>query len=84
MKTAVEPFLKNNTTKKPLNQNRMKIYHLTILRNGKHKTIMGHFSSITSFLIIEKELGHETLVIYSREINTDELEMWWASKPKEN
>jgi hypothetical protein len=62
----------------------MKIYHLTILRNGKHQTIMGRFRCITSFLIIEKELGNETFVIYSREITTDELEMWWASKEKEN
>jgi hypothetical protein len=61
----------------------MKTYHLTILRNGKHQTIMGHFSSITSFLIIQKELGHETFVIYSREITTDELEMWQTSKEKE-
>jgi len=54
----------------------MKAYHLTILRNGKHETIMCETTSITAFLLIEKELGYETLVLYSREISIEELELW--------
>ena len=71
------------TTTKPLNQNRMKAYHLTILRNGKYETIIAEMSSIASFLILEKELGYEIFVIYSREITIDEFEIWWFSKQKE-
>ena len=61
----------------------MKAYHLTILRNGKHETIIAEMSSIASFLILEKELGYEIFVIYSREITIDEFEIWWFSKQKE-
>jgi hypothetical protein len=50
----------------------MKKYHLTILRNGKCKTIFGEMSSITSFLMVEKQLGNETHILYSRELSDDE------------
>jgi hypothetical protein len=53
----------------------MKKYHLTILRNGKHRTIFGEISSIASFLIIEKESGNETHILYSRELSEDEWEL---------
>jgi hypothetical protein len=53
----------------------MKKYHLTILRNGKYETIFGEMSSVTSFLLIEKELGHETYVLYSRELTDSEFEL---------
>jgi hypothetical protein len=49
-----------------------KFYHLTILRNGIYQTIFGEFTSITTFLLIEKEIGNETFVLYSREITDDE------------
>jgi len=52
----------------------MKKYHLTILRNGKYKTIFGEMSSIESFLAIEHELGYETYIIYSRELSKEEWE----------
>jgi hypothetical protein len=32
-------------------------------------------SSITSFLMIEKELGNETYILYSRELTEDEWEL---------
>ncbi len=50
----------------------MKKYHLTILRNGKYETLFGEFSSIGSFLLIEKELGREVHILYSRELTDDE------------
>jgi hypothetical protein len=53
----------------------MKKYHLTILRNGKYETIFGEMSSITIFLLIEKEVGNETYVLYSRELTESE----WVS-----
>jgi hypothetical protein len=53
----------------------MKKYHLLIIRNGEYKTIYGEMSSIVSFLLIEKELGNETHVFYSRELTEDEWEL---------
>jgi len=53
----------------------MKKYHLTILRNGKYETIFGEMSSVTSFLLIEKEVGNETYVLYSRELTESECEL---------
>jgi hypothetical protein len=50
----------------------MKKYHLTILRNDIYETIFGEMSSIASFLLIEKELGNKTYVLYSRELSKDE------------
>lgn len=50
----------------------MKKYHLTILRNDIYETIFGEMSSIASFLLIEKELGSKTHVLYSRELSEDE------------
>ena len=53
----------------------MKNYHLTILRNGKYETIFGVMSSIESFLAIEKEMGREVHILYSRELSNEEWEM---------
>ena len=53
----------------------MKRYHLTIIRNGECKTIFGEMSSITSFLLIEKEVGHNTVVIFARELSNEEWEL---------
>ena len=53
----------------------MKRYHLTILRNGEYKTIFGEMTSITNFLLIEKELGHDTVVLFARELMFDEWEL---------
>ena len=55
---------------------KMKKYHLTILRNGKYQTIFGEMSSITNFLLIERELGYETYVLYSREITNEEYNQY--------
>jgi hypothetical protein len=53
----------------------MKKYHLTILRNDKYETIFGEMSSITSFLLIEKQIGNKTHVLYSRELTESEWEL---------
>ena len=53
----------------------MKYYHLTIIRNGKHQTIFGEMSSIAAFLLFEKEVGHETFILYSREMTQEEYQL---------
>lgn len=50
----------------------MKKYHLTIVRNGKYETLFGEFTSIETFLAIEKELGREVFIFYSRELTEEE------------
>lgn len=50
----------------------MKKYHLTVLRNGKYETLFGEFTSIETFLAIEKELGREVFILYSRELTLEE------------
>lgn len=50
----------------------MKKYHLTILRNGKYETLFGEFTSIETYLAIEKELGREVFILYSRELTLEE------------
>jgi hypothetical protein len=55
----------------------MKKYHLTILRDGKYETVFGEMSSISSFLMIEKELGREVHVLYSRELTDEE---WFLNR----
>lgn len=52
----------------------MKKYHLTIVRNGKYETLFGEFTSIESFLAIEKQLGREVFIIYSRELTFEEYQ----------
>ena len=47
----------------------MKPYHSTILRDGKYETIFGEKTSIENFILIEKELGRDTHVLYSRELS---------------
>ena len=46
----------------------MKHYHLTFLRDDKYVTAFTHTTSITNFLLIEKTLGREVHILYSREI----------------
>lgn len=55
----------------------MKYYHLTILRNGKYETIFAYISSIEKFLLIEKELGREVHILYSREITEEEYNSFY-------
>lgn len=50
----------------------MKKYHLTLLRNGRYKTVFGEMTSIESFIAIEKELGNDTHILYSRELTDTE------------
>ena len=52
----------------------MRKYHLTVLRNGKYQTIFGEMTSIENFLLIENELGHDTHILYSRELSNYEWE----------
>jgi hypothetical protein len=54
----------------------MKKYHLTILRIGKYETIFTETSSIAMFILIEKELGREVHVIYSREVTDEEYDLY--------
>lgn len=46
----------------------MKYYHLTFLRDGKYVTAFAFTTGITNFLLIEKKLGREVHILYSREI----------------
>ena len=50
----------------------MKHYHLTILRDGKYVTAFACTTSIANFLLIEKGLGREVHILYSREITEEE------------
>lgn len=50
----------------------MKRYHLTVIRNGKYQTIFEEMTSLEAFLAIEAEVGHDTHIIYSRELSTEE------------
>jgi len=58
----------------------MRKYHLTVLRNGKHQTIFGEMTSIENFLLIENELGHDTHILYSRELSNYEWELYKTIK----
>ena len=50
----------------------MKHYHLTFLRDGKYFTAFACITSIETFLLIEKDLGREVHILYSREITEEE------------
>lgn len=50
----------------------MKKYHLTIVRGGEFESLFAEITSIEVFLAIEKELGREVHIIYSRELSTEE------------
>ena len=54
----------------------MKHYHLTFLRDGKYVTAFACTTSITNFLLIEKELGREVHIMYSREITEEEYNLF--------
>jgi hypothetical protein len=61
----------------------MKYYHLTILRDGKYVTAFAHTTSITNFLLIEKNLGREVHILYSRESSQEEYNLYKKSKQQE-
>jgi len=54
----------------------MKLYHLTILRNDRTRTIYTEVRSLAAFLKAEREQGRNTHILYSREI--DKEEFWEA------
>jgi hypothetical protein len=54
----------------------MKYYHLTFLRDGEYVTAFAFTTSITNFLLIEKELGREVHILYSREITEREYNLF--------
>ena len=54
----------------------MKYYHLTFLRDGKYVTAFAHTTSITNFLLIEKKLGRKVHILYSREIDEEEYNLF--------
>jgi hypothetical protein len=58
----------------------MKQYHLTILRDGKYETIFGEMTSIENFVLIEKELGRDTHVLYSRELSDYDWKLFKRTK----
>ena len=53
----------------------MKYYHLTFLRDGKHTTIFTMTTSIANFLLVEKTLGREIHILYSRELSEEEYNL---------
>ena len=61
----------------------MKHYHLTFLRDGKYVTAFAHTTSITNFLLIEKELGREVHILYSRESSEEEYNLYKKYKQQE-
>lgn len=46
----------------------MNKFHLTIIRNGNYETLFAEISTIESFIAIEKELGRDVHILYSREL----------------
>lgn len=58
----------------------MKHYHLTFLRDGKYFTAFACTTSIAKFLLIEKELGREVHILYSREITEEEYTEFGADR----
>jgi hypothetical protein len=55
----------------------MKHYHLTFLRDGKYFTAFACITSIETFLLIEKDLGREVHILYSREITEEEYNSFY-------
>ena len=55
----------------------MKYYHLTFLRDGEYITVFTLTTSIANFLLIEKSLGKETHILYSREITEEEYDLFY-------
>jgi hypothetical protein len=58
----------------------MNYYHLTFLRNGNYVTEFCYLTSIANFLLIEKELGRDVHILYSREITEDEYNLYHFNK----
>jgi hypothetical protein len=50
----------------------MRKYHLTFIRDGKYHTKFAEISSIEVFIAIEKELGRDVHILYSRELTSQE------------
>jgi hypothetical protein len=61
----------------------MKYYHLTILRDGKYVTAFAHTTSITKFLLIEKTLGREVHILYSREIDEEQYNLFYSKQQEQ-
>lgn len=61
----------------------MKYYHLTILRDGKYVTAFAHTTSITNFLLIEKTLGREVHILYSREIDEEQYNLFYSKQQEQ-
>ena len=61
----------------------MKYYHLTILRDGKYVTEFAHTTSITNFLLIEKTLGREVHILYSRDIDEEEYNLFYFKQQEQ-
>ena len=58
----------------------MKYYHLTFLRDGKYFTVFTCITTIANFLLIEKDLGREVHILYSREITEEEYNLFYNIK----
>ena len=58
----------------------MNKYHLTIIRNGNYETLFAEITSIESFIAIEKELGRDVHILYSRELSAYEWSMFGLLK----
>jgi hypothetical protein len=54
----------------------MKYYHLTFLRDGEYITAFACTTSIANFILIEKSLGREVHILYSREIDEEEHDLF--------
>ena len=61
----------------------MKYYHLTFLRDGKHITVFTETKSVANFLVIEKTLGREVHILYSREVSEEEYNLFNKFKQQE-
>jgi len=54
----------------------MKYYHLTFLRDGEYITAFACTTSIANFILIEKSLGRDVHILYSREIDEEEHDLF--------
>ena len=61
----------------------MKYYHLTFLRDGEYVTAFACTTSIANFLLIEKTLGREVHILYSRESSEEEYNLYKKYKQQE-
>jgi len=61
-------------------------YILTIQRsrNEEAETIICEDTNLILFLLIEEELGRETVILYSQEISIQEVEHYYKTSKKHN